>query len=524
MATKITERVPGFDPAAPLATTDTPPNPLMVGLDTSTAAEPATIIIFGITGDLAARKLVPALYNLALDGLLPNPVNIVGVGRRPWTDDSMRQTLRGDVEKFSRRPINETLWTRFASSLYYQNVSFDQVEDFKRLAGRLTILDKVHNTGNRLFYLAIPPDQYETVAQNLGAAGLNSSHGYTRIIVEKPFGHDLASAKQLNAELRSVFHEEQIYRIDHYLGKETVQNIQVFRFANSIFEPLWNHRYIDHVQMTIAETVGVGTRGGFYDKAGALRDIVQNHALQVLSMVTMEPPIAWDAQDIRDEKVKLLRSIRPIKPADVNHYSVRAQYSAGTVADDDIKGYLETDEVDPHSQTETYVALKLLIDNWRWSGVPFYLRTGKALAKRVTEVAVEFKQPPAMLFNTEGTDPNRLILRIQPDEGITMRFNAKLPGQANTVRDVNMDFRYGTSFGKESAEAYERLLLDAMLGDNKLFARNDEVEVAWTLINNFLEGWAAQDKVQLPQYTAGSWGPRAADEWIEEDGRHWRRL
>ncbi len=501
------------------------PNPLMEGLQDHPTPTPAIVVIFGITGDLSARKLMPALYNLLVDGQLPTPTIILGVGRRDWNDDTMRQNMRGDVEKFSRQAINDSLWNSFAGSIFYQKVAFDSLDDYHNLAERLTQLDKDHSVGgNRLFYLAVPPDQYSTIADHLGTAGLNRSEGYTRIIVEKPFGTDLDSARALNAELREVFNEDQIYRIDHYLGKETVQNINVFRFANSIFETLWNHRYIDHVQMTIAETVGVGTRGGFYEKAGALRDILQNHALQTLSLVTMEPPVAWDARDIRDEKVKLLRAIRPIKPADALKYSVRGQYSAGSVAGEDIKGYLETDEVDPHSTTETYVAMKLYIDNWRWTGVPFYLRTGKALPKRVTEIAIDFKRHPNTLFNTESNDPNRLILRIQPDEGITLRFNAKLPGQALNVRDVNMDFRYGTSFGKPTAEAYERLLLDAMLGDNKLFARNDEVEVAWALMTNFLKGWAESGVTALPQYPAGTWGPEEAEEMLHADGRHWRRL
>ncbi len=356
----------------------------------------------------------------------------------------------------------------------------------------------------------------------LGKAGLNQSEGYTRIIVEKPFGTDLDSARALNKSLRTVYDEEQIYRIDHYLGKETVQNIAVFRFANAIFEPVWNHQYIDHVQITVAETVGVGTRGNYYDESGALRDILQNHVLQVLTLVAMEAPSAWETDAIHGEKVKLLKSIRPIDPADVDKYSVRAQYADGSIEGEALQGYLETEKVAPDSTTETYAALKLLIDNKRWNGVPFYLRTGKAMTKRVTEVAIEFFPEPHPLFGEVA--PNRLVLRIQPDEGITIRFNAKLPGQAINVREVNMDFRYGTSFGVPTSDAYERLLLDAMLGDSKLFARDDEVEVAWALMTRFLNGWAKSDVKTLPQYPAGSWGPQEADDWIEKDGRHWRRL
>ncbi len=501
-------------------------NPLRDGLDDHHIPAPATIIIFGVTGDLSGRKLGPALYNLAADGFLPTTYTVVGVGRRDLTDDKLRSDVRQSVEKFSRSTLNETVWHGFSDSLFYARVDFDNVEEYKALAKTLDDLDQKRGTqGNRLFYLAIPPELYSEVAANLGAAGLNKSKGYTRIIVEKPFGTDLDSARTLNANLRKVYAEDQIYRIDHYLGKETVQNILVFRFANSIFEPIWNRQYIDHIQIAVAETVGVGTRVGYYDKSGAMRDIIQNHVMQVLTLVAMEPPVAWDANDIRNEKVKVLRGIRPVAPADAGLYSVRAQYSAGTVAGESMKGYLETKDVAPNSTTETYVAFKLLIDNWRWADVPFYLRTGKALPKRVTEIAIQFKQMPLHLFDDGGhLDPNRLILRIQPDEGITLRFNAKLPGQAIRLRDVNMDFRYGTSFGVPTPEAYERLLLDAMLGDNKLFARDDEVEAAWTIMTNFLKGWAEQGQAKLPQYPAGTWGPTEADRWIERDGRHWRRL
>jgi len=502
-------------------------NPLRVGLDEARTPDPAQIVIFGITGDLAARKLGPALYNLMHDNLLPQPFTIVGVGRRDWTDDKLRDEMYENIKQYSRTGINDAVWKSFSDSLFYVKTEWEKADDYQGLRQRLEALDKERDTrGNRLFYLAIPPFLYASVAKLLGQAGLEKSAGYTRIIVEKPFGHDLASAHELNHEFRAVFDEDQIYRIDHYLGKETVQNIAVFRFANSIFEPLWNRKYIDNVQITVAETVGVGTRGGYYDESGALRDIIQNHALQVMTMVAMEPPVAWEADAVRDEKVKVLRAIRPINSQHVNDYSVRGQYAAGYVEGEKMPGYLETEEVKPDSTTETYVALKLLVDNWRWAGVPFYLRTGKALPKRVTEIAVKFQLTPLPLFGTPGEDAraNSLILRIQPDEGITLRFAAKLPGQSIKLREVNMDFRYGTSFGVPTPEAYERLLLDALLGDSKLFARNDEVEAAWALMTCFLEGWAEQGLKKLPQYPAGTWGPKEADDWIERDGRHWRRL
>jgi glucose-6-phosphate 1-dehydrogenase len=506
-------------------------NPLSVGLDDSRAPAPCTLIIFGVTGDLAARKLIPALYNLAHDNLLPQPCTVVGVGRRDWTDDKLRQESFENVRKYSRTGLNDSIWRSFRDSLFYVRTRWDELADYEGLRQRLDEFDRQCDTGgNRLFYLAIPPFLYANVAAHLGEVGLEHSTGYMRIIVEKPIGHDLDSARELNQRLRQVFEEDQIYRIDHYLGKETVQNIAVFRFANSIFEPLWNRKYIDSVQITAAETAGVGTRGGYYDKAGALRDIIQNHAMQILTLVAMEPPVAWEANAVRDEKVKVLRAVHQIDPRDAGEYSVRGQYAAAEVQGEPIKGYLETEEVAPHSMTETYVALKLLIDNWRWAGVPFYLRTGKALTKRVTEVAIAFQQTPLPLFgkadpaSRTNLNPNCLVLRIQPDEGITLRFDAKLPGQAIKLREVNMDFRYGTSFGVPTAEAYERLLLEAMLGEAKLFARDDEVEAAWAIMNRFLEGWSQQGLSRLPQYPAGSWGPKDADDWIERDGHYWRRL
>lgn len=496
-------------------------NPLREGLDDTLTPDPSMIVIFGITGDLAARKLLPALYNLAHENMLPEPFTIVGIGRRDWSDEKFRDEMLNNIKEHSRTDLNDTIWKQFAASLYY--IRAEDEDDYPAMRERLDQLDEECGTRqNRLFYLAIPPDAYTGIVANLGKVGLNQSEGFTRIIVEKPFGKDLDTARELNHCLRQVFNESQIYRIDHYLGKETVQNIAVFRFSNAIFEPLWNRKYIDHVQITVAESIGVGSRGKYYDESGALRDIIQNHVLQVLSLVAMEPPVAWEANAIHDEKVKLLRAIQPITPEQVSQFSVRGQYAEGHVEGKRIQGYLQTSDVPADSTTETYVGMKLLINNWRWAGVPFYVRTGKALAKRVTEVYVEFQESPLPMFGTSGA--NRLILRIQPDEGITMRFNAKLPGQAIKLRDVNMDFRYGTSFGVPTPEAYERLLLDALLGDSKLFTRDDEVEVAWALMTPFLEGWQRSGIERLPQYEAGSWGPDEADEWIRRDGRAWRRL
>jgi glucose-6-phosphate 1-dehydrogenase len=504
-------------------------NPLRLGLRMHRTPEPCAVVIFGATGDLTHRKLVPALYNLQRERLLPPGFSVVGAARRDWSDDFFRQGLRKDAQEHSRSGLQEELWETFAEGISYVRVPFDDPAAYQELAARLAEIDAQRGTsGNRLFYLATPPESYTTIIQNLGAAGLArpTSGSWVRIIVEKPFGRDLASARALDAEIHRVFDESQVYRIDHYLGKETVQNILVFRFANGIFEPLWNHRYIDHVQITVAESVGVEGRGGYYEHAGALRDMVQNHLMQLLTLTAMEPPAGYRAEAVRDEKVKVLRSIKPIAPYEVLESTVRGQYGAGISGGNPVPGYREEGGVAPDSTTETYVALRFFIDNWRWAGVPFFLRTAKRAPKRVSEIAIQFRQVPMMLFDNgplSDIDPNVLAMKIQPDEGISLRFSSKVPGQSNQIRPVTMDFRYNSSFGVESPEAYERLLLDALLGDSTLFTRSDEVEASWSLITPLHEGWEDEPPTDFPNYEAGSWGPKAADDLLGA-GRKWRRL
>jgi glucose-6-phosphate 1-dehydrogenase len=511
---------------------DTPAvdNPLRSGLRMGRTPEPCTMVIFGATGDLTSRKLVPALYNLARERRLPGGFSVVGFARREWDDAFFRNTLLEGINDNSRSGEAEAqLWESFAEGIFYHRSSFDEPAGYTSLAKRLDEIDQQRGTGgNRVFYLATPPESYAAIVRQIGESGLNRSPngGWTRIIIEKPFGRDLESAKALNQELLAVFDEQQIYRIDHYLGKETVQNILVFRFANGIFEPLWNRNFIDHVQITVAESIGVEDRGGYYDSSGATRDMIQNHLTQLLTLTAMEPPVSYDADAVRDEKVKALRAIRPIAPHEVDRYTVRGQYGPGSVSGRPIPGYREERGVAAASQTETFVALKLFIESWRWAGVPFYLRSGKAMPRRVSEIAIQFKTVPTMLFaDTPMNDiePNVLAIKIQPDEGITLKFGSKVPGQAQ-IRPVTMDFRYGTSFGVASPEAYERLLLDCMLGDSTLFTRRDEVEASWGLITPILQAWAQGPAQPFPNYEAGTWGPSAADEFLASDGRAWRRL
>lgn len=502
-------------------------NPLRAGLRVPRTPEPSAMVIFGATGDLTRRKLIPALYNLHASRLLPAGFSAIGFARRPWTDETFRDRMREACERYAALPVTLEVWDSFARGLHYLRSDFGDREGYGRLGELLRRLDVERGTaGNRIFYMATAPEEVPTVVGLLGEMGLaQSGQGWSRLVVEKPFGHDLASARTLNQLLRQVFPEDSIYRIDHYLGKETVQNILVFRFANAIFEPIWNRRYVDHVQIAVAESVGLEGRGPYYDRAGALRDMVQNHMMQLLSLMAMEPPGTSEADMVRNEKVKVLKALRLPALAEIPQLAVRGQYGPGFVAGQPVPGYREEPGVAPDSLTETYVALKLFIDSWRWADVPFYLRTGKRLTRRVSEIAVHFRRPPLKLFGAEmqPAEANVLALRIQPDEGISLRFAVKLPGLQLEVRPVSMDFLYGTTFGR-TPEAYERLLLDAMLGDPTLFTRSDEVEAAWEYTTQILRGWEAEPPPQFPNYQAGTWGPDAAQTLIARDGRRWRRF
>jgi glucose-6-phosphate 1-dehydrogenase len=499
-----------------------PPNPLAEGIDTTRRAPPGVLVVVGASGDLTSRKLLPALEQLCRRRLLPPAFAVIGVARTALDDDGFRQLMTTAV------PDASPGWSEVVKHSRYVTGDYVDRGTFVRLKDTLSEVEAdINSSGNRTFYLATVPAVFEEVSDGLGAAGLNQpvhDDASVRLVIEKPFGRDLESARHLDAALHRTFTERQIYRIDHYLGKETVQNVLALRFANAIFEPLWNRSYIDHVQITVAESLGVEKRGGFYETAGALRDIVQNHVMQVLSLTLMEPPGSIDAQGIRDEKVKALRSVVIPTADQVRKDVVRAQYDSGWSEGAAVQAYRQEPDVDPNSQTETYVAMKLEVDNWRWAGVPIYIRTGKRLPKRLTEVALQFQSVPHLAFAAdESRDlrPNTLVLRIQPDEGVALRFGAKVPGQAFNVRDVLMDMSYGSAFLEEAPDAYERLLLDAMVGDPTLFIRSDEVDQAWQIVDPLLEVWASKT-APLAGYAAGTWGPRQADQLIEADGRQWR--
>ena len=506
-------------------------NPLREGLASDHVGDPCSIVFFGAGGDLMKRMLMPAMWNLRLENLLPSNYAIVGFSRGKLSDDEFRAQMKDAIDQFSRSgPATDPLWSDFAQHVHYVTGDFDDARAFKKLRSQLEDNDKkLGMQGNRLYYLSTPPSVFGKIVDQLNAAGLgpkDQPKGWSRIIIEKPFGTDLESARALQAEVTKVFEERQVYRIDHYLGKEPVQDIMALRFANVIFEPIWDRRYVDCVQITAAETVGVEGRGGYYDNAGALRDMIQNHVINLLALVAMEPPISPSADHIRDEKFKVLSAVRPIDPADVAKFAVRGQYGAGVIDGKQVPSYRQEPSVDPNSNTETYAAVKFLVDNWRWADVPFYLRSGKRLARKYSEIAINFRQIPHRIFGETGDaiEPDALVMKIQPEEGVTIRFNAKIPGPKMHIRSVTMDFNYGTGFGVVSAPAYERLIGDAMRGDATLFTRWDAVEAAWQMVTPVLERWRSATADDFPNYPAGSQGPSSADALLAADGRTWRRI
>jgi len=500
-------------------------------MPTSTAA-PCAIVIFGASGDLAKLKLIPAIYELAREKLLPEKFALVGYARTPMTDAEFREHCKQSIIANARsksRGLDAEVWKRLESAIFYRHGDYGAAEPFDALKATLAQLDQTHGTaGNRMFYISTPPTAFEPIIRGLGDRQLaiksvGNGEPWQRVIVEKPFGRDLASAKKLNALMHEYFSEEQVFRIDHYLGKETVQNLMVMRFANSIFEPIWNYKYIDHVQITVAESVNVDDRGGYYDKSGQMRDMIQNHIFQLMALVAMEPPASLDAQSIRDEKVKVYKSIRPMRPSQIEQFCIRGQYGPGEVAGKKTDGYSKAKGVAPNTTTETFAAIRVNIDNWRWSGAPFYIRTGKALSKKVSEVVVRFRSPPQTLFQKQCDSPvypNDLIIRVAPEEGISLRLNGKVPGGAMNIKSVAMDFTYKTAFQVEAPEAYERLIFDALVGEQTLFIRGDEAEAAWAVIDPIEQYWSHSTVAPHP-YVPGSWGPSAANQLIEQDGRRW---
>jgi glucose-6-phosphate 1-dehydrogenase len=507
-------------------------HPFLEGLSKHRGAPPTLLVIFGASGDLTARKLVPALYNLALDGLLPAEFRFIGFGRKPVSDEAFRDQAKAAIGEFSRRPLDTAVWNGLVAGFSYHAGDYDDPAAYATLAERITALEsEAGRPLQRVFYVSTPPGVFAPIITRLGESGLSrhtiEGRSAARIIVEKPFGHDLESARSLNRTLLQHFHEDQVYRIDHYLGKETVQNLLVARFANAIFEPIWNREFVDCVQITVAESVGVGNRGGYYDHSGALRDMIQNHTMQLLSLIAMEPPVSLDPESIRDEKVKVLKALQPLNLSDgPSGDVVRGRYAEGLLNGKRVPGYLGEEGIPPTSATETYAALRLSINNWRWKGVPFYLRSGKRMARRVSEIAIQFKRPPGILFSGNrqfDTAPNTLVIQVQPDEGMTLLANSKVPGLEARTQPVKMHFRYATTFGSNTPEAYERLILDAIVGDSTLFIRGDETDCSWQRITPILDDWAERGSHGLTEYAAGSWGPLEADRLLWQNGHEWRR-
>ena len=503
-------------------------HPFLEGLSKHRGAPPTVIVIFGASGDLTARKLVPAIFNLVLDNLLPGEFHLIGYGRKLIKDDEFRKMMDEAIGVHSRRSLNKEVWERVRQNISYHTGGYDESAAFESLAKKIDKIEKkLGRDMQRMFYISTPPSVFGSVIKNLGCSGMAQVHVHTKyeskVIVEKPFGRDLNSARELNAVINSVFEEPQVYRIDHYLGKETVQDLLVQRFANSIFEPLWNREYVDCVQITVAESLGVGSRGGYYDTSGALRDMIQNHTMQLVALTAMEPPVSLDPESIRDEKVKVIKAIQPLK---LDTDLVRARYIKGIIKGEPVKGYMDEADIPNDSWTETYAAMRLAINNWRWQGVPFYVRSGKRMARRASEIAIQFKRPPGILFS-EGDKyniaANTMVISIQPDEGVTLVMNSKIPGLETRTQPVKMHFRYSTTFGSNTPEAYERLILDAMIGDSTLFIRGDETEASWKLLTPVLKQWETSSSVGMEEYAAGSWGPLQSDNLLAQRQHKWRR-